>query len=208
MSTFNRQRTYGAGERAQLRREEHVNEIAGRLRGLPFMSGAFLEDVALPGIRGRVKAIAGDVLTLWRAEDAGNFSNGQVIEAAATDGETGSKRAGTATVLKTDVAAGTVTATAAWNVGIPTIALDDYLFGEREFGPPVRTGAGAPDWSSGAVVKLFPGSAGFTGGVLVLARRGPRFPVLRTIDVVRTAPNMTLVALESRFATRADLVIY
>ncbi|MBX3205491.1 MAG: hypothetical protein KF764_10510 [Labilithrix sp.] len=203
--TFGRRNNPGTDALAQQRREAHTNEIAGRLGALPFLGGQIFKDVSLPGIRGRVRAIAGTTLTLWRPEDARSFVAGQVIEAAATDGELGAKRAGKVTIANANVAAGTVTATADWPTGIPALALDDYLFGEREFGPPVESQNGV-DWSAGSVRTLVvPGVR--QGAVVVLASHGPRPAILRTI-FARLRDGATLVAIESRFATTADLLVY
>lgn len=78
-----------------------------------------------------------DTVTLLNINDIVKFEKNQVLVASAADGTSGALKAGTVTVESVDRDAGTITVTAAtWDdaAGIPTIAANDYLFTEGDFG--------------------------------------------------------------------------
>lgn len=144
-------------------------------------------------------------MTLWHPGDAANFATSQQVESAPTDGETGTKNAGSATVTGVDTTNGIITASAAWSTAIPGIAINDYLFGLSEFGPPVLAGLGL-EWTSGALVLLHaPKTA--SGGVAVVRVRGPRFASVRTVSVLKGS-QLSSILIESQNATVADLLIW
>jgi hypothetical protein len=78
-----------------------------------------------------------DTVTLLNINDIVKFERNQVLKSSADDGTTGSVKPGSVTVESVDRDAGTVTVTAAtWDdaAGIPTIAANDYLFTDGDFG--------------------------------------------------------------------------
>lgn len=80
-------------------------------------------------------------ITLANINDIVKFEKGQVLTVASTDGTTGTERTGTITVQSVDRDAGTVTAVQpTWNdaTGIPTIAANDFIFTEGDFGLGIR----------------------------------------------------------------------
>lgn len=78
-----------------------------------------------------------DTVTLLNINDIVKFEKNQVLVASTADGTSGALKAGSVTVESVDRDAGTITVTAAtWDdaAGIPTIAANDYLFTEGDFG--------------------------------------------------------------------------
>lgn len=78
-----------------------------------------------------------DTITLLNINDIVKFEKNQVLKSSADDGTTGAVKPGSVTVESVDRDAGTVTCTAAtWDdaAGIPTIAANDYLFTDGDFG--------------------------------------------------------------------------
>lgn len=76
-------------------------------------------------------------ITLLNINDIVKFEAGQVLVFATTDGTTGAPKAGAVPVLSVDRELGTITAAANWNdisAGCPTIAANDYIFTEGDFG--------------------------------------------------------------------------
>jgi hypothetical protein len=124
------------------------------------------------GARGQVASGQGTAtVTLLEVNDIVNFEIGDVLVAASTDGTSGSPKAGSVTVKSIDRDAGTITVEQpAWNdaSGIPSIAANDYLFKDGDFGQSVR---GLDSW----IPKLAP-----TPG-------DSFFGLDRSIDVVRLA---------------------
>ena len=192
-----------------------VPAFVRKLQTLPFLRNVCVkQDVELPGIRGRVRSISGTTLTLWTPSDVRNFlpdalrlvpgaSAMKKVEASSTDGTYGTKHAGAASIESVNETDGTVTATVPWTTAISSLVNDDYLFGENEHGPPVRQSELV--WS-GAVVRLIaPGR--FSGAVSALSARGG-FPILRTLEVAHVNAAQTVIVVESRYATAADLLIY
>lgn len=77
-------------------------------------------------------------LTLSNVEDVVFFEVGQVIVADTTDGTSGSVNAGSATLSAVNRSTGVLTASAAWDTGIASIAVNDYLFVQGDFGAKVK----------------------------------------------------------------------
>src|SRR6185369_6543527 len=85
-------------------------------------------------------------VTLKNINDVVKFEKNQVLVVSADDGTTGAVRNGTVTIDSIDRDAGEITVTAAtWDdaAGIPTIAPDDYIFTEGDFGLAMK---GFPAW--------------------------------------------------------------
>lgn len=84
-----------------------------------------------------------NAFTLSNISQIVNFYQGQILNAATTDGTSGSVESGYVTVAAVDVNLGTITPTANWSAGIPTIANTDYLFNQGDFG---KKFAGLSGW--------------------------------------------------------------
>jgi hypothetical protein len=87
--------------------------------------------------------VATATVTLANPSDAINFRVGQVIKTSATDGVTGTVRAGSVTLTNVDIFAGTLTASGNWTAGIATAVNTDYLFPDGDFGLAFQ---GIPAW--------------------------------------------------------------
>lgn len=112
------------------------------------------------GARGRVHAtiaISTTVLTLENPEDTIFFEVGMRVQAASTDGTSGSLRdsGDYVTLVAVDEDAGTLTADANWS-NIASIAASDYLFQYGDFG---AAGAGLAAWCPSSA----PSSTAFYG---------------------------------------------
>jgi hypothetical protein len=84
-----------------------------------------------------------NAFTLSNINQITNFYKGQVLNAATTNGLTGSVETGSVIIASVDVNAGTLTPTANWSTGIPTISNSDYLFNQGCFG---LLAPGIPGW--------------------------------------------------------------
>jgi len=79
--------------------------------------------------------VASLVLILTDAADTVWFEVGQTLEAASTDGTSGSRRSGSAQVAAVDRGAGTISTTGTnWSAQITSLATSDYLFVIGDFG--------------------------------------------------------------------------
>ncbi len=115
--------------------------------------------------------VTGLVQTLANPSDAVNFRVGQVIKSSATDGVTGSVKAGSVTLTAVDLFTGVLTASGNWDAGITSPVNTDYLFPDGDFGLAFQ---GIPAW-------IVPGS-------LRAATLGTAFNgVTRSSDPVRLA---------------------
>lgn len=78
-----------------------------------------------------------DTITLSNINDIVKFEKNQVLKTSTADGTSGAVKAGSVTVESVDRDAGTITVTAAtWDdaAGIPTVAANDYIFTDGDFG--------------------------------------------------------------------------
>lgn len=74
-------------------------------------------------------------IKLLNIEDAIFFAKGQIIESSANDGTAGGvAKAGSVVLAAVDYSAGTLTAVGNWTTGIPTVATNDFLFVQGDFG--------------------------------------------------------------------------
>jgi len=83
---------------------------------------------------GQANGIAGSVVTLLNIADIKNFRVGMKLQAATTDGTSGSVRAGKATVSAVDRTLGKVTADFSSITGFTGTAAGDFLFPDGDFG--------------------------------------------------------------------------
>lgn len=92
------------------------------------------------GARGKLASgtVSTADLTLADPTMSVGFEAGMWLQAASTDGTSGSVRVGRVQLLAVNRVTGVLTATAAWNAGIPTIANTDYLFREGDFGATIK----------------------------------------------------------------------
>ena len=89
------------------------------------------------GARGQISAgstVSSTTITLLEPNDIVNFEVGTVLQTSTADGTSGTVKTGTVTVSAVNRTTGTITASAAWNAGIPTVAASDYLFVEGDWG--------------------------------------------------------------------------
>lgn len=86
------------------------------------------------GARGQIASgQATPTVTLSRPEDTVNFERNMWLRVSATDGTTGSLKAGRVQVTAVDRVAGTVTVSGNWTAGIATAAANDFIFQEGDF---------------------------------------------------------------------------
>lgn len=209
------------GNAAEDDRARSLVEDLRQALAAPFLRGHLFASLRLPGLRGRVQSVSGSTLTLCNAADADNFvvfasgtsgpPAGSIVEAASTDGSSGgAKHTGQVQIASIDRAGGVLTASAPWST-ISGIAAGDYLFGAKEFGPPVKqTGnTGRPTYVSGSVLRVRyattrdGGTNSSSVGWLVLRTTGPRPAQIRSLYSDRE-----WLYLESREATTVDLWVY
>lgn len=108
------------------------------------------------GSRGRIGSGQGTpTITLLNAEDIVNFEVGMTVVSSATDG-TGSVKSGTAPIIGIDRTLGTLTISGNWSTAIGTVAANDYLFVQGDYGQKC-SGFGA--W----VPATAPGATSFFG---------------------------------------------
>jgi hypothetical protein len=86
------------------------------------------------GALGQVSSFSTDTVTLTNVRDTRYFEPDQVIVSDTTDGTSGTVNAGSVTIEAVSRSGGTLTATANWATGIASIAANDYLFIESDFG--------------------------------------------------------------------------
>ncbi len=91
----------------------------------------------------QVGSIDGVNLTLKNPNDVVYFEKGMELEGSVADGTTGAVHSGTATVTKVDRANGILTTDSNWTSQIASLAPDDYLFVEGDFGKGM---AGLESW--------------------------------------------------------------
>jgi hypothetical protein len=76
-------------------------------------------------------------ITLSEPEDITNFEKGMKLVTSTANGG-GSVKSGSVTVLSLNRDLGTVTATAAWDSGIATVAANDYIFVEGDYDQKIK----------------------------------------------------------------------
>lgn len=89
------------------------------------------------GAIGRISSgstVGSATITLANPSDAINFERGMILKSSTADGTSGAVKGGSVTILGVDRSAGTLTATGNWSAGIGTVAVNDYLFREGDFG--------------------------------------------------------------------------
>lgn len=89
------------------------------------------------GALGQISAgstVGSPTITLANPSDVVFFEVGMVLKTSTADGTTGTVKAGSVTLTGVDRAAGTLTASGNWSAGIGTVAVNDYIFREGDFG--------------------------------------------------------------------------
>lgn len=130
-------------------------------------------------------------ITLAATTDVVWFEVGQILQAATTDGTTGSVKSGTVSITAIDRNLGTITASGNWTAGISTVAALDFLFVQGDFGLKL---SGLDAW----IPKTAPSATTFFG-------------VDRTADVqrlsgVRYTSSLAGMAIEEALLTATELV--
>jgi len=82
-------------------------------------------------------------ITLLNPSHVTRFYVGQVLRTSTADGLSGALKAGSVTLVGVDRDTGTLTASGNWSAGIATIAQNDYIFPQADFG---IGRAGLQDW--------------------------------------------------------------
>jgi hypothetical protein len=82
--------------------------------------------------------LSGTTFTLLNIDDVVKFEKGQFLELSATDGTSGTVKAGQIEVSAVDRDTGVVTTVAAINAGVATAAASDYIFPAGDFGAGVK----------------------------------------------------------------------
>ena len=98
------------------------------------------------GARGQISttsSVASATVTLANVSDVTNFEVGMTLQTATTDGTSGSVLPGYVTLVGLDRDLGTLTASSAWNLGIPGAAVSNFIFQHGDFGALM---AGIPAW--------------------------------------------------------------
>lgn len=93
------------------------------------------------GAIGQISAgstVSSATITMLNINDIVKVEKGMILQTSTTDGLTGSVKTGSIQVLSVDRDLGTITATAAWNAGIATVAASDYIFPDGDFGLGVK----------------------------------------------------------------------
>lgn len=84
--------------------------------------------------RANGSSVSNAVLTLTQPADCAQFEYGMTCVSSATDGTSGSVRAGSVQIVGIDRDAGTLTANVNWATGITGFAATDYIFQDGDFG--------------------------------------------------------------------------
>jgi len=171
----------------------------------PLGQVSLVTGVELPGVRGRVAAVAGPVLTLGRASDARKFKVGDVVHAATVPGGDGLDDLRSGSVTLTAVGSGTLTASADWASAIPGIAKGDWLCVER---------GGKVEYGEASLISIAHGlpSPHVPSGFLIVNERDG-IPAVRRITPpmgsgpARAAANQ-YVHLVSVHACTADILFF
>lgn len=98
------------------------------------------------GARGQISStstVSTATITLSNVADITNFEVGMTLQTATTDGTSGSVLPGFVTVTGLDRDLGTITVSANWNTGIPSVATSNFIFQHGDFGAMVT---GVPGW--------------------------------------------------------------
>ena len=104
------------------------------------------------GARGQISAasnVGTATITLATPADITNFEVNMILQSSATDGTSGTARAGTVTVTAVDRVTGNITVSGNWNAGIGAVAASDFLFQQGDFGAMM---AGVPAWLKGTSI--------------------------------------------------------
>lgn len=114
------------------------------------------------GSRGQISAgsnVGTPTITLADTSQIVNFEPGMKLRVSATDGTSGSQRAGTVTVTAVDRVAGTITASGNWTAGIAAAAVNDYIFQDGDFAAVSQAVTGLSGW----IPATAPGATLFFG---------------------------------------------
>ncbi|MER3499762.1 MAG: hypothetical protein C4308_14635 [Chitinophagaceae bacterium] len=148
------------------------------------------------GSLGRIAAVTGAEVTLTSFGDTRAFEKNIALEASATDGTSGTVKAGFVTIdrVQRDRKVPKLIATANWAAGIPTVAANDFLFRRGGFGQAISGfDAWNPLWSTTQLPGAFKGAdrnldPERLAGICLDARTlSPRLAALRAARLVHEA---------------------
>jgi hypothetical protein len=86
------------------------------------------------GVAATTTYVAGDTIVLTNVNQAVNFQKNQIINAALTNGTTGTPLSGAVTLVAVNLITGALTANVAWASGIQGFTTACYLFNQGDFG--------------------------------------------------------------------------
>jgi hypothetical protein len=90
--------------------------------------------IGLGAAIGKIGAVTTTTLTLANPTHVTRFYVGQTVRVATTDGTSGALEVGSVTITGIDSDLGKLTAAANWATGIPTIAANQFIFTDGDFG--------------------------------------------------------------------------
>lgn len=149
-----------------------------------------------------VGAFSTTLLTLKNPTHIPRFYIGQTLTVASTDGTSGALEVGSATVIAVDSDAGTLTASANWATGIPTIAVGMFIFNSGDFG---LGRAGLASWCPDVTTGLATAFYNVTRSADPSRLAGHRTSVSTGADI--TSSLRTLVARMGRDEASPDTAL-
>ena len=178
-----------------------TDEIDGAFESLGISAGAALFSNGGGAIGQIASGQTTATITLVNTSLILNFYVGQILQTSIDDGTGGNGvKSGTVTVTGVNTATGTITASAAWNAGIGTVAANDYIFQQGDYNAKL---IGLAGW----LPATSPGSTLFNG---VNRQNDPerlggcRF---NGAGAPKAESLIQLAALISRFRGRPDVIV-
>lgn len=151
---------------------------------------------------GQVGSVSTTTLTLKNPSHIARFYVGQTLRVASTDGTSGSLESGSVTVTAVNRDLGTLTAAANWSSGIGTIATDQYIFNDGDFG---LGRAGLPAWVPDSTSGLGTAFYGATRSVDSTRLAGCRQSVSTGTDI--SSALRTLLSRMGREEAKPDVAL-
>jgi hypothetical protein len=151
---------------------------------------------------GQVGAVSTTSLTLKNPSHVSRFYVGQVLRTATTDGTSGALESGSQTISAINRDTGVLTAAANWSAGIGTIAADQYIFNDGDFG---LGRAGLPAWVPDVTTNLGTAFYGATRSTDATRLAGCRQSVSTGTDI--TSALRTLLSRMGREEAKPNIAL-
>jgi hypothetical protein len=155
--------------------------------------------IGLGAALSQIGAVSTTLLTLKNPTHITRHYVGQTLRVATTDGTSGALETGSVTVTAIDSDAGTLTAAANWATGIPTIAVNQFIFADGDFG---LGRAGLASWCPDVTTGLATAFYNVTRTADVNKLAGHRQTVSTGADIVSSL--RTLIARMGRSEASPD----